>query len=618
VVTEDVKPKPVVQEVIQQEVIKKPPLAPRIREEAKTRARENTLKNQEPAEIDRRHDTKVKLLESFFPALSAVFSGEDFSKEILRKIVAALECDSGYLLQFDTQSQRLFPIASENILGEIVKRIDKSGIKPDPVLGKTLDRRSPFLVPFLDWKTALKKRLFGENPFASAMMISIRSENGIWGILILCHRTQIFTQKELKLLEFIGEKISFLLETMTHWESLSKKVETMAMAQELGRSIAKGGSVVVSTLLNGIKTLMRASNCYLLLLDEQKNLLYGVAASHHAPEGISEVEIRMEEHGVVPLTVKQNHYMVIENALSDVRVGKKWVDHFRSRSLMSVPLVARERVMGVLLIDETAYFRPFTEIEIETVVGLAPSAAIAIDMAMKYQESLQRQERQDHISMSVFQTHEQECKKMSRSFGNGTGTLLEQARKQIQSAGETLSLEKMDTRKQLESACLTLDKAVLELERLSSEMFPNKLEDHGLISALKEATALFSKSTGVSVQFNAPTAIKSISPKLELHLYRIVSEALQNVHQHAHAKSLVLSIEKKDIYLHLSITDQGRGFDTRRYFALPQNKRKGVGILGMKCRIELFGGTFFIESAQEQGTRISIKVPLLRAGTGVQ
>lgn len=611
---------PVIQEVIKQEVIKKEPPAPRVKEEPrpvreiKIKERDTTPKYQEAPEIDRKYDIKVKLLESFFPALSSVFLGEDFSKEILRQIVAVLECDSGYLLKFDAQSQRLFPVASEGILGEIVKRIDKAGVKPDPVLGKTLDRRSPILVPFQDWKTALKKRLYGEAPFQSAMMISIRAENGTWGILTLFHRSQIFSQKDLKLLEFIGEKIAFLLETMTSWETLSKKMETLSIAQELSRSIVKGGSVVIPTLLNGVKTLLRASNCYLLLMDEQKNLLYGVAASHHAPEGISEVEIRLDENGIVPLTVKQNHYMVIENALSDIRVGKKWVEHFRSRSLLSVPLVARERVMGVLLIDETAYFRPFTEAEIETVVGLAPSAAIAIDMAIKYQEALQRQERQDHLSMSIYQTHEQELRKTALSFGNGTGVLLEQARKQIKSAGEALPLEQMDSRKNLEDACLKLEKVVSELDKLSAELYPYLLEEHGLIPALRGATEAFSKSTGVSVQFNAPTGIKSISPRLELQVYRVVSEALQNVSKHAYAKSVAISIEKKDIYLHVSITDQGRGFDTRRYFALPQSKRKGVGILGMKGRMELLGGTFFIESAQEQGTRISIKVPLMRKG----
>jgi hypothetical protein len=158
---------------------------------------------QEAAESDR-NDIRIKILESFFPALSSVFLGEDFSKEILRKMVALMGCDSGYLLKLDVQSQRLFPIASEGIFGEIVKRIEKSGVKPDPILGKALDRRAPILVPFQDWKSSLKKRLCGEAPLQSAMMTSIRFEDGTWGILSLFHRTQTFSQKDLKLLEWVG------------------------------------------------------------------------------------------------------------------------------------------------------------------------------------------------------------------------------------------------------------------------------------------------------------------------------------------------------------------------------------------------------------------------------
>ncbi len=559
-------------------------------------------------------DIKVKLLESFFPAIASVFLGEDFSKEILRKIVVLLGCECGYLLKLETDSQRLFPVAYEGVIGEIAKKIDKSGVKPDPVLGKALDRYSPILVPFQDWKSSLKKRLCGDAPFQSAMMISIRSGNGTWGILSLFHRSQTFSQKELKLLEFVGEKIGFLLDTMTNWNAVSNKMERLAMAQELSRSIIKGGSVVMPSLLNGVKTMLRASNCYLLLLDEQKNLLQGVAASNHAPEGISDMQIRMEENGIVPLTVKQNHYMVVENALSDLRIGKKWADHFRSRSLLSVPLVAKERVIGVLLIDETAYFRSFTEAEIETVLGIAPSAAIAIDMATKYQEALQRQERQDHLSMGIFQTHELERRQTALAFGNGTGALLAQVKKQIKEAGTILPPEQIESKKQLEDACLKLEKAVFEIEKISADLYPCQLEEQGLIPALRGATEAFSKSTGVSILLNAPSSIKSISPRLELHLYRIVSEALQNIRQHADAKSVSISVEKKDTYLHLSITDQGKGFDTKRYFALPQSKRKGAGILGMKGRIELLGGTFFIESAHDQGTRVSIKVPLMRKG----
>lgn len=61
-----------------------------------------------------------------------------------------------------------------------------------------------------------------------------------------------------------------------------------------------------------------------------------------------------------------------------------------------------------------------------------------------------------------------------------------------------------------------------------------------------------------------------------------------------------------------AITDDGKGFDVKRYFSSPLVIRKGIGILGMKERIELAGGTFYIDSTPGKGTRISIRIPLVK------
>jgi len=58
--------------------------------------------------------------------------------------------------------------------------------------------------------------------------------------------------------------------------------------------------------------------------------------------------------------------------------------------------------------------------------------------------------------------------------------------------------------------------------------------------------------------------------------------------------------------------DDGKGFDVKRYFSSPQLMRKEIGILGMKERVELSGGTFFIDSQLGQGTRISVRIPIVR------
>jgi signal transduction histidine kinase len=108
---------------------------------------------------------------------------------------------------------------------------------------------------------------------------------------------------------------------------------------------------------------------------------------------------------------------------------------------------------------------------------------------------------------------------------------------------------------------------------------------------------------------------KRFSAKIEILLYRIIQEALTNVAKHAQAESAILSLEKKDVHVHLYITDDGKGFEVKRYFSSPPMIRRGLGILGMKERVELAGGTFFIDSGPGEGTRISIKVPIVKRGS---
>lgn len=594
----------------------KPEVAQNIEPKAEPKPRGRMERDEKEPERNERREHRIVLMEALFSTLSSVFHGEDFSTEILRKILPLLEADGGMLFRLEPTNQRFFPVASEGILLETAKRIEKSGVRADPIWTKAIDKNMPMLLSADAWKSSLKKRLFGEESLQSHLMMPLRSGNRLWGILSLFHRTRTFSQKEVALLEWIAEKVSRGFEALTTFDTMQKKMETMALAQAFFPSVAMGPSAVLVSILNGIKRIARVSNCYLFLMDQQAGVLYGAAASNPAEDLLEGVEIKLEEDAIVPLTVKENGPLVVENALSDPRIGQKWIERFRSRSLFSVPLQVKGQVIGVLLLEETAYFRRFTEAEIQTVLTLSHSAAISIDTAIHYQKAIQEREHQETLSMAVLNLHESERRQTSKMLGKGAGAMLDEARKEMKKIEASADLLPTTVKSHLTAACRQIDQAVENLKTLSSDLHSDLLETQGLVPALQAYTDLFSRMTSVSVQWHLPAPIKGISPRLEMFLYRTVQEAIVNVSNHAAAKSVVIAIEKQDPYLHLSITDDGNGFDAKRYFAAPPHKRKGMGILGMKGRVELLGGIFFIESKPEEGTRVSIKVPLMkRRGT---
>ena len=88
-------------------------------------------------------------------------------------------------------------------------------------------------------------------------------------------------------------------------------------------------------------------------------------------------------------------------------------------------------------------------------------------------------------------------------------------------------------------------------------------------------------------------------------LYRIMQEALNNTHKHAKAKSVEVVLERRDNLIVLLIEDNGIGFNPKD----KKNPLKGIGLIGMKERAQLIGGTMEIESTPKKGTTVYVRVP---------
>ena len=111
--------------------------------------------------------------------------------------------------------------------------------------------------------------------------------------------------------------------------------------------------------------------------------------------------------------------------------------------------------------------------------------------------------------------------------------------------------------------------------------------------------------------YNAVGSDEKLEYYLTSTLYRIVQEALSNVHKHAHADKVTVNLTISDDYLKLNISDNGKGFDVKSI----KNKRKtpegGFGLEGIRERVEIVNGTVRISSRLEHGTQISVTVPLI-------
>jgi len=130
----------------------------------------------------------------------------------------------------------------------------------------------------------------------------------------------------------------------------------------------------------------------------------------------------------------------------------------------------------------------------------------------------------------------------------------------------------------------------------------------GFVTILGQYLEDFRRKTGIaaSLDFKVET---SLPMKIQVGTYRIIREAMNNVRKHARAKNVDLRLRTdKNWDLCLIIEDDGKGFDLKR--ALVKSYSKHFGLLGMEEQAKLLGGSFAIESAKRQGTKIKVKVPL--------
>jgi signal transduction histidine kinase len=158
-----------------------------------------------------------------------------------------------------------------------------------------------------------------------------------------------------------------------------------------------------------------------------------------------------------------------------------------------------------------------------------------------------------------------------------------------------------------------LGQAAEEVERISRNLRPGVLEQLGLDMVLRDTGTEFAKRTGVSLKLTCVSLTVRLPGDMELALYRILQEALQNVALHARARHVQVSLTMRDDLVLLVIHDDGISFDLEQHPASP-NKLGGLGLISMRERAAYVGGSLCVKSAQGKGTTITVQIPLEKSG----
>jgi len=150
-----------------------------------------------------------------------------------------------------------------------------------------------------------------------------------------------------------------------------------------------------------------------------------------------------------------------------------------------------------------------------------------------------------------------------------------------------------------------IDKTVISVRRIATELRPSILDDLGLIAAMEWQTGEFQKRSEISSSFETNIPNIELPSDIATGLFRIYQECLTNVSRHSGASLVKAGLHKTEQGLELTISDNGKGFDASEIAS-----KKTLGLLGMKERTGLMGGKYTITSQPGVGTSVRIIVPL--------
>ena len=258
---------------------------------------------------------------------------------------------------------------------------------------------------------------------------------------------------------------------------------------------------------------------------------------------------------------------------------------------------------NVLFQEPSLWQRAKWIIIISVLVLLALTSLTAYLLFNRRQLRMARDE-QIRLSGMLINAQEEERKRIAAELHDDFSQRLALLSLGLETAAELVPDSPKEANEQLHELLNAASELGSDIHTLSHHLHSSTLDRLGLMPGIRALCKEFSAQQHLEVVFNSNGVIDGVTPDTALCLFRIVQEALRNVKRHSGASRAQVAMEQRHGNLHLSVSDDGEGFDVK-----DATKRQGLGLFSMEERARLIGARFEICSELQTGTRIEVWVP---------
>ncbi|MCR4441592.1 MAG: histidine kinase [Peptococcaceae bacterium] len=212
------------------------------------------------------------------------------------------------------------------------------------------------------------------------------------------------------------------------------------------------------------------------------------------------------------------------------------------------------------------------------------------------------------LAPRIIQAQEEERKRVAREIHDGPAQSMANVVLRTEVCEKLMETDLAAARKELRELRETVKGSLQDVRRIIFDLRPMTLDDLGLLPALGRYLETLKERHQINIETKFSGQQKRLSSTIEVAVYRVVQEAVQNSIKHAHSSKIVVKLEMEPQSVIVSIKDDGIGFQAEGYLESP--RADSYGLLGMKERLDILGGQLSIKSIPGTGTEILAILPL--------
>lgn len=234
--------------------------------------------------------------------------------------------------------------------------------------------------------------------------------------------------------------------------------------------------------------------------------------------------------------------------------------------------------------------------------------AAQLEIDRLWQDSFdEKMNQQKIISSKIIENQEKEQNRIAKDVHDGIGQMLTGLKYNL----ESINLDNIEkSREKIENLKLLTTSIIKGVRTATFNLTPPELSDHGIVPAITKLTRELSKLTGKEILFLNKTDFNlRLDSLTEINLYRIVQEAVNNAIKYAASSYILVTMSHSNKILSIVIDDDGKGFEPNKIKKVKDGDG-GMGMTFMKERIKYIDGRLFISSQPNEGTRITLNIPI--------